>query len=64
MTLLLTGAAGGVATMIRPLLLQRYGKVRLSDRTEVDDLQEGESAYFELMQNLADALVTCLKPTS
>ncbi len=43
MTLLLTGAAGGVATMIRPLLLQRYSKVLLSDRAEIEDLEDGES---------------------
>lgn len=43
MKLLLTGAAGGVATQIRPFLLQRYGSVLLSDRETPADLREGET---------------------
>jgi uronate dehydrogenase len=39
--ILLTGAAGGVAEMIRPLLRARY-RVRLSDREPVNDVQAGE----------------------
>lgn len=39
MKLLLTGAAGGVATMIRPLLLERYGSVLLSDLVQSESLQ-------------------------
>lgn len=42
-TLLITGAAGGVATQIRPYLRQRYHLV-LSDRTApIADIQDGES---------------------
>lgn len=40
---LLTGAAGGVAGMIRPLLRADY-RLRLSDRRPVADLQAGEEA--------------------
>jgi len=40
---LLTGAAGGVATMLRPLLLARYGETVLSDRVPVQGLEPGET---------------------
>lgn len=40
---LLTGAAGGVARMIRPLLLNRYKRLVLSDRTAPQDLAPGET---------------------
>ncbi len=40
--LLLTGAAGGVGTMMRPLLLAKYGNLVLSDLKEPDDLTEVE----------------------
>jgi len=39
--ILLTGAAGGVATMIRPLLRKRYA-VRLSDRRKIKNAVAGE----------------------
>jgi uronate dehydrogenase len=39
--ILLTGAAGGVAQMIRPLLARHY-RLRLSDRQAVADLAPGE----------------------
>lgn len=42
-TVLLTGAAGNVAAMLRPLLLERYGRLVLSDRREPGALQPGES---------------------
>lgn len=41
--LLVTGAGGGVATMLRPMLRERYGQLILSDRREIGDLQAGES---------------------
>ena len=41
--ILMTGAAGGVGTLLRPLLRERYGDVVLSDRVEVTDLQPGET---------------------
>jgi len=40
---LLTGAAGGVARMIRPLLLRRYGRLVLSDRAAPQDVADGEA---------------------
>ncbi len=40
---LMTGAAGGVGRMMRPLLRERYGEVVLSDRAPLDDLEVGES---------------------
>jgi uronate dehydrogenase len=40
-TILLTGAAGGVAQLIRPLLAEHY-RVRLSDRMAIADLAPGE----------------------
>jgi uronate dehydrogenase len=43
MKLLLTGAAGGVGTMIRPLLLERYGSLVSSDMVEMKDLLPGET---------------------
>ena len=43
MKILLTGAAGGIGTMIRPLLLKAYPQVLLSDLTEPADLQPGET---------------------
>jgi uronate dehydrogenase len=41
-TILVTGAGGGVATMVRPLLARDY-RLRLSDRVPVNDLQPGET---------------------
>lgn len=43
MKLLLTGAAGGVGTMIRPLLIERYGSLLSSDMVEIKDLLPGET---------------------
>lgn len=42
-TVLMTGAAGGVANYLRPHLLKRYGALRLSDRVEPEALQPGET---------------------
>lgn len=55
--LLLTGAAGGVATMLRPLLKDHADHVRLSDRVAVSDLAAHES--FEMV-DLTD-LAACEK---
>ncbi|MXU65171.1 NAD-dependent epimerase/dehydratase family protein [Oceanomicrobium pacificus] len=41
-TILITGANGGVASMIRPALRARYGGLVLSDRDPVTDLADGE----------------------
>jgi len=43
MKVLLTGASGAVATMIRPLLLSTYSEVVLSDREAPAQLQPGET---------------------
>jgi uronate dehydrogenase len=42
-TLLITGAAGGVASQLRPLLRGVYPHVRLTDLRAPDHLEEGES---------------------
>lgn len=39
---LITGAAGGVGTFIRPLMAPHYEAIRLSDLREPEDLQAGE----------------------
>jgi len=41
-TILLTGALGGVGTMIRPRLVERYGTLLISDRAATADTSEGE----------------------
>lgn len=43
-TVLMTGAAGGVATMLRPMLAARYDRVILSDRAPVADLAANEES--------------------
>lgn len=42
MRLVMTGAAGGVATMIRPLLREIASELVLSDLAEIGDLKDGE----------------------
>lgn len=42
-TLLMTGAAGGVATMLRPLLKDHASHIRLSDQAELGELAPHES---------------------
>lgn len=42
MKILLTGAGGGVAQRLRPMFLERYGRLGLSDMAPVGDLAEGE----------------------
>jgi uronate dehydrogenase len=41
--ILMTGARGGVGTMLRPMLRQTYSDVLLSDIAPVDDLARGET---------------------
>lgn len=41
--LLMTGAAGGVGTMLRPMLQKLYGDILLSDRAKLENLSEGKS---------------------
>lgn len=42
MKVVMTGAAGGVGTMLRPLLRGRFDELILSDRVAIEDLAEGE----------------------
>ncbi|EJM03043.1 NAD dependent epimerase/dehydratase family protein [Pseudomonas sp. GM102] len=57
-TLLITGAAGGVATRIRPLLRNRY-RLRLLDRIAAPDLQDGETRFVADLSNQASVLEAC-----
>lgn len=41
--ILVTGAAGNVARLVRPYLLKKYGELILSDRRDVTDLAPGET---------------------
>lgn len=43
MRILLTGGSGGVGSRLRPLMLERYSKLTLSDLNEPPDLQPGET---------------------
>ena len=54
MKLLLTGAAGGVGTKIRPLLLERYGALISSDKIDIDDLLPGETFVRADLANPAE----------
>lgn len=51
---LLTGAAGGVGTMIRPLLRTLYPEVVLSDMRDIADLGRGESFRRAELSNPAE----------
>ncbi len=44
MKVVMTGAAGGVATMLRPHLRQHVTSLVLSDLQDIDDLREGETS--------------------
>ncbi|MHC8380632.1 NAD-dependent epimerase/dehydratase family protein [Pseudomonas sp. LB3P14] len=57
-TLLITGAAGGVATRIRPLLRKHY-RLRLLDRIAASDLQEGETCFVADLAEQASVLEAC-----
>ncbi|MFK7965638.1 MAG: NAD-dependent epimerase/dehydratase family protein [Burkholderiaceae bacterium] len=52
MKVLLTGASGGVATMIRPLLRSIYSELVLSDREPPADVQPGETFIPAQLDNL------------
>ncbi len=58
-TILMTGAAGGVAAQIRPLLRQAYPDLLLSDRVPVDDLQPGERFAAAELDDLASVRAVC-----
>ncbi len=42
MKILLTGAGGGVAKRLRPMFLERYGQLAVSDMAPLDKIDEGE----------------------
>lgn len=58
-TILLTGANGQVSRMIRPLLLERYGKIICSARRPMDDLVEGESFRLANLDNPDELRAAC-----
>lgn len=49
----MTGAAGGVATMIRPYIRELAAELVLSDLDDIDDLQAGESSVPADLTDLA-----------
>lgn len=61
-TLLITGAAGGLGTILRDGLSGYAGTLRLSDLTDITDLRDGEEsqpcdlADFEAVQKLVDGV--------
>ena len=55
-TILMTGANGGVGSLMRPLLRQRYRNLVLSDREEVADLDAGETFRPAQLGNIDDVL--------
>ena len=58
-TILITGAGGGVAGMVRPLLREEY-RLRLSDRVPVTGLQPGETFVLADLSD-ADALTRAIR---
>ncbi len=59
MSILLTGAAGGVATWLRPRLLKRYGALRLTDLNAPGDLRDGETFVAADLSDLAAVEQVC-----
>lgn len=53
MRLVMTGAAGGVATMIRPYLRELASELVLSDLGDIDDVQDGEVSMPADLTDLA-----------
>jgi len=51
--ILVTGAAGGIARRLRPLLRQAYPELRLSDRIAVTDLAPGETFVSAELDDLS-----------
>ncbi len=58
-TILMTGAAGGVATQIRPYLRETYPDLLLSDRVPVTDLQPGERFAAAELDDLDAVRAVC-----
>lgn len=51
--ILITGAAGGIGRRLRHLLRGAYPAIRLSDRSEIDDLAAGETSVAAELGDLA-----------
>jgi uronate dehydrogenase len=57
--ILITGASGNVARMLRPMLLARYGAIIVSDRAPVAELAEGESDRPASLGDPAAVIAAC-----
>jgi uronate dehydrogenase len=53
-TVLITGAAGGIGTRLRPLLKARYKRLRLSDLKAPDNLADGEVFFQADLADMAE----------
>ena len=58
-TVLITGAAGAVATDLRPMLRARYANLKLSDRVPVSDMAENERFVPAQLENPEDLAALC-----
>ena len=58
-TVLLTGAAGGVGTILRPMLRDRYERVILSDRAPLEDPAANEESRPAELTDLAAMAAAC-----
>lgn len=59
MKILLTGAGGGVARRLRPMFIERYGQLSLSDMAPLDDLAEGEDFREAKLSDFEAVLSAC-----
>ena len=58
-SILLTGAAGGVATWLRPRLVERYGNLRVSDLSEPANLTKDETFVPADLSDLSAVEAIC-----
>ncbi|MEM7775109.1 MAG: NAD(P)-dependent oxidoreductase [Pseudomonadota bacterium] len=58
-TVLMTGAAGGIATWLRPRLVERYGSLRVSDIKTPENLDSRETFVAADLANLAEVEAAC-----
>ena len=59
MKILLTGAGGGVARWLRPMILKRYGQLSLSDMAPLDDLAKGEDFRLAALSDFDAVSAAC-----
>ena len=57
--ILMTGANGGVGGFLRPLLLEKYGRIILSDRDQMTNLEDGETFRQAELSNPAEVDAIC-----